>query len=264
MKKIQILTAVPYQKYFPQKVYDFLYNVEEKHFWFAGRNEVIKMIVDRFIGAKKGLRFLEIGCGNGIILALLEKLGFSLTGLDIDINALKLAQKRTNANLICADILKLDNRRRYDAVGLFDVLEHVSDDRSFLRKIRGMLKTRGNIILTVPSDMRLWSRMDEISEHKRRYVKDELVALLANTGYKIEFVSHFNFLLYIPQLLVRRFHDVKHKDKNDTCVYINELKIPPLIINVFLKWLFILEDQILRIITIPFGASLIIVGSKKD
>lgn len=262
MKKIQILTAVPSQKYFPQKVYDILYEVEDEHFWFAGRNEVIKMIVKKFIGVKNGLRFLEIGCGNGIVLSLLGKLGYSLTGIDIDIKALRLAQKRTNADLLCADIYKLQVKKRYEAVGLFDVFEHVDDDRAFLEKIREMLDVGGKIILTVPADMRLWSRMDEISDHKRRYEKNQIITLLKNTGYQIEFVSYFNFLLYFPQLIFRKFHKFESNEKNDTQFYLDELKVPPFIINFFLKWLFLLEDQLLRITTIPFGASLIFVAKK--
>lgn len=264
MKKIQILTAIPAQRYFPQKVYDLLYETEEKHFWYIGRNEVIKMIVARFIGTKKGLDFLEIGCGNGIILALLEKFKFSLTGIDIDIKALKLARKRTNAELICADIYKLKLEKKYEAIGLFDVLEHIDNDETFLEKVREMLETNGKIILTVPLHMKSWSRMDEISGHRRRYSKDGLIALLENAGYRIEFISHFNILLYLPQILARKFYDKRYKNRSETEVYTDELKIPYFIVNFFLKWLFLFEDQLLRIMTIPFGACLIIVGTKKD
>lgn len=264
MKKIKILTSDVQHINYPKKAFEILYKIEDKHFWFAGRNEAIKIILNRFLKQSKKLHFLEIGCGNGIVLALLEKLGFTLTGLDIELAGLKIARKRTNVTLICADIYKLKSKDKYDAIGLFDVVEHIQDDESFLKKSKEFLKTDGKIILTVPADMRLWSQMDKASGHQRRYTRNSLTSLLRRSGFRIEFISYFNCLFYIPQLLFRRFSNKKMIGQNDNQVLIDQLKIPPLLINIALKWLISLEAQLLKIISIPFGASLIIVGSKKD
>lgn len=264
MRKIQIFTTNYRQKNYPKKAFNILSRVEKRHFWFVGRNEAIKIIIERIIKPKRGLKFIEIGCGNGIVLEMLEKFGFSLSGLDIYMEGLKIASKRTNATLLCADIYKLHLKEKYDAIGLFDVLEHIDSDKSFLKKCGEMLSTKGVIILTVPANMRLWSQMDEISGHKRRYGKSNLIALLESAGYNIEYISYFNCLLYVPQLLFRKLSNRELKEKNDQNILISQLRIPPLLINFILKWLCLLEAQLLRIISIPFGTSLIIVGYKKD
>lgn len=250
---------------FPKEAFKILYEIEDKHFWFVGRNKVIKEVIKKFIEDRGGLRFLEVGCGNGMVLSMLEKLGFLLTGLDVNREGLKFARKRTNATLINKDVSKYNPKEKFDAIGLFDVLEHIEDDKSFLEKCGRLLKTKATIFITVPASMELWSRMDEFSGHKRRYSKKNLNILLQKAGYRVEFINYFNSILFIPLLLFRRFHDIKSKIKKGStqALLVEELRVPPLIINTILKWLCFLEPQLVTITTIPFGASLIAVAKKE-
>lgn len=264
MKKKVVGFPKPEKKNYPKEAFEALYKIEDKHFWFAVREEVIKIVINKNIKQKKDHSFLEIGCGTGIVLLLLEKLGFSVTGLDIHREGLQLARKRTCARLLCADIYKLKEEKKYENIGLFDVIEHVDNDALFLTTCRNMLIDGGRVVITAPADMRLWSRMDEASGHKRRYTKRDLINLLQKSGFKVEYSSYFNFLLYIPQFLFRRFSDEQMKKATQHHLLVEELKLPPFPVNFLLKWLLLIEAQILRIIPIPFGTSLIVVGSRKD
>lgn len=264
MKKIVIITSTPIHKNYPKEAFEVLSKVEKKHFWFTTRNRIIEIILNRFIQPSTNRKFLEIGCGSGIVMTHLEKMGFSVTGLDIHMEGLKLAKKKTKAKLIHADILKTKIKKKYDVVGLFDVIEHSQDDVSFLEKSGHVLKTKGKIILTVPANMGLWSRIDQISSHKRRYTKQSLNAMLKKAGYEIEFVSYFNFLLYIPQLIFRKLSNQKIEDKEDNVILSEQLKVPHPLINITFGWVSLLEAQLLRITSIPIGTSLIIVGHKKS
>lgn len=264
MKKTVVGFPKQEKKNYPKEAFEALYKIEDKHFWFAVRQEVIKIIINKNIKQKKDHSFLEIGCGTGIVLLLLEKLGFSVTGLDIHREGLRLARKRTGAQLLYADIYKLKEKNKYENIGLFDVIEHVDNDALLLRTCRNMLIDGGRVVITVPADMRLWSRMDEASGHKRRYMKRDLINLLQKSGFKVEYSSYFNFLLYIPQFLFRRLSDIQMKKETQRYLLIEELRLPPFPINFLLKWLLLIESQILRVIPIPFGTSLIVVGSKKD
>lgn len=250
---------------YPKEAFKILYEIEDKHFWFAGRKKLIKEVIEKFIKNKNKLSFLEIGCGNGILLSMFEKLGFSVTGLDINREGLKFARKRTNATLICASLSKFHPKGKYGAIGLFDVLEHIEDDKSFLEKCKSLLRAKGTIFITVPANMILWSKMDEVSGHKRRYTKKDLNILLQRTGYRVEFINYFNYILFIPLILFRKFHDIKLKIRKSSgqSLLVDELRVPPLIINAILKWICFLEAQLVMIATIPFGASLVAVAKKE-
>lgn len=264
MNKSESLTKTSVHKDYPTKAFEALYKVEDKHFWFAVRQEVIKIVINKNIRQKKGHSFLEIGCGTGIVLVLLEQLGFSVTGLDMHSEGLRFAKKRTKARLLCADIYNLDQTVKYENIGLFDVVEHVDDDVPFFKACREHLVKGGKLVATVPADMRLWSRMDEASGHKRRYDKSELINLLQKSGFKIDFISYFNFLLYVPQFLFRKFSDKQLQKETQQNLLIEELRLPSFPINFLLKWMLLVESQLLRFISLPFGTSLIVVGSKKD
>lgn len=264
MKKTVVGFPKSKKKNYPKEAFEALYKIEDQHFWFAVREEVIKIVINKNIKQKKDHSFLEIGCGTGIVLLLLEKLGFLVTGLDIHKEGLQLARKRTGARLLCADIYNLKEKNKYENIGLFDVIEHVDNDALFLTTCRKMLINEGRIVITVPADMRLWSRMDEASGHRRRYIMRDLISLLQKSGFKVEYSSYFNFLLYIPLFLFRKLSDEQMKKATQHDLLIEELKLPPFPVNFLLKWLLLIEAQILRVIPIPFGTSLIVIGLKND
>ena len=56
---------------------------------------------------------------------------------------------------------------RWDAVCLFDVLEHVDDEAGTLAACRRLLAPDGRLFVTVPAYAWLWSRHDELLGHRR-------------------------------------------------------------------------------------------------
>jgi len=244
---------------FPQKAFKLLIRVEEKHFWFCGRNKTIASAVERFI-KNRNISFLELGCGTGFVLSYLEKMGFKTTGLDIYPEALKYARKRTKSRLISADILKDQLSERFDAAGLFDVLEHIEDQAIFLKKTRKLLKKKGMLFITVPADQRLWSDSDELSGHKRRYNLSELKEVLENAGFEIKQLRYFGFFLYLPLLLTRRYDAKKQLSFQERFSKAYKIPSPPL--NYFLNLTFSIENILSKIFTFPLGSSIIAVAQK--
>ncbi len=97
-------------------------------------------------------RLLDIGSGAGTFLAAmrLRYPAWSLTGIEPDPRAAALA-RRSGATVIEAtlDAAPLDERE-WDAVTLWNVLEHLPDPLAALRRARSLLRPGGVIYLTVP------------------------------------------------------------------------------------------------------------------
>lgn len=136
-------------------------------------------------------RVLEIGCGNGGMLAVLAAAcpGARVVGMDLFGEGLQGVGRP--AALVRADAVAPPFRAAFDLVGLFDVIEHVPDDLTVLRQARALLAPGGWLVLTVPGHPALWSYADEASSHFRRYTRSGLERLLAEAGYVADYVTHF-------------------------------------------------------------------------
>ena len=145
---------------------------EDRHFWFRGRLRVIRTLAAQLVaGLAPGYRVMELGAGNGSVLRVLQDVcakGY-VAGMDISVDGLRLARRRASCHLVCGDIRQSPFARRFDLIGLFDVLEHLPDDAGILAGIHAMLEPGGALLLTVPAGRSLWSHVDEAAGHYRRY-----------------------------------------------------------------------------------------------
>jgi SAM-dependent methyltransferase len=74
----------------------------------------------------------------------------------------------------------------FGAVFALEILEHVEDDRRALSEIHRMLEPEGLLVLSVPLHMRLWTDLDLLSDHVRRYEPEDLQARLGEAGLSVE------------------------------------------------------------------------------
>ncbi len=101
------------------------------------------------------LRVLDVGCGNGSMLALpLAQRGFQVTGIDIDARSIEhakqLAKDLTNATFVCGDVAEL-KMGTFEVVILAEVLEHMTDPHTLLADSAKHLSEDGIVIVTVPN-----------------------------------------------------------------------------------------------------------------
>lgn len=101
-----------------------------------------------------------------------------------------------------ASVSKLPFRSEtFDAVGLFDVLEHIPDATSSLYEARRVLKKRGALLYTVPAFPSLWSKHDELAGHLRRYRLPEIRDLVEESGFRSLWSSMFYGFLLAPAMI---------------------------------------------------------------
>lgn len=236
-----------------------LHEAEDQHFWHRARNE---WIANRLhgLGIRKGHSFLELGCGGGCVSAHLSLRGLRVVGVEGHRQLLQQASRRApEASFWLHDLSRgvgeLPNER-FDAAGLFDVLEHLDSPLRALNNALRMVVAGGLVVGTVPAMMRLWSRVDEQAGHRTRYDERRLRALVgAVDGSFVEEVEHLNRLL-VPLLWARRL--VMDRKRGIGDVAETNFRVPPKAINQSMVWLLRAEREMSRVLplsTVP-GSSL--------
>ena len=236
--------------------YDIEAKVESFHWWFVVRRKLLRLFLSS-IDLPYGCVAMDIGCGVGSNLRILGSAGLNVIGLDRSFYALSLARKRIKLPLLNGDLNKLPIRP--GSVGLIvamDILEHLDNDVGGIRSFYQALKKEGVLILTVPAFRPLWGIQDEITGHKRRYSRQEIVEKLRREGFEIMKSSYFNFFLFFPIFFARRLiHALGLKIDSE-----NEVNSP--LINFFLKSIFSLELYVLRYFSFPLGVSFFCIAKK--
>lgn len=152
----------------------------------------------------KDLFFLDIGPGNGWFLKKISELGFKGEAIEISNNALKLVRRQIKdckgVSVKKGDILKSRISKKYDLIFSFEVLEHIKDDRRAIKRVYSLLKPGGLFVMSVPAHTRLWTPLDKMKGHYRRYERGELKTKLENTGFRISSIETYGF----PFLLLLR------------------------------------------------------------
>ncbi len=179
--------------------FQLLDDVEDRHFWFRARARVIGALVRRATaGLADGYRVLEVGCGNGGVLRVLRRECPTgrVYGMDLYQEGLVRAARRSGCPLVRGDVRASPFVTPFEAIGMFDVLEHLEDDVAILKHVRSLLTPGGALLLTVPAHPSLWSYFDTASRHCRRYTPASLAAALSAAGFRVEYRSQFMAALF--------------------------------------------------------------------
>lgn len=247
--------------------FDQLALVEERHFWFRARNRLIFQFTERIsAGFRPGSLILEVGCGTGNVLSVLQKacpMGL-VVGLELWSEALRYARKRGDAFLVQGDVRQCPFRNQFDLIGLFDVLEHIDEEQETLDCIWRLLVPGGALLLTVPAHQSLWSYFDEAAHHCRRYSPDEIGSKLSAAGFEVEFQSQFMACLFPLVWTFRKLQSFRRRRDPGSAKVLadDEFRVVPLA-NGFLTGLLNLE---VRWLTsghrLPIGTSVVVVARK--
>ncbi|MEO6432899.1 MAG: class I SAM-dependent methyltransferase [Sphingomicrobium sp.] len=236
-------------------VYDQMAALDQRHWWYRARREVLAALIRRRARPPAGARVLEIGCGTGHNLAMLAEFG-EVDALELDAAARAVAQGRLGKPVMASPLPQLKGvaRHHYDLIGAFDVIEHIADDHAAIMSIATRLKPGGKLVMTVPAHRWMWSAHDVVNHHVRRYSRGRLQRLIADTPLRLEVIGYFNSLLFPLAVVERTLSKMRGKDEAN-------LKLPVAPLNAALEKAFALERHAIGRVPLPPGLSLFAVAS---
>jgi len=146
---------------------------------------------------KENGKFLDIGCGNGKNLDLLNQYGWDSYGIELDENAVEYAKSRglkvERSSIEAADF----QNTTFDSIRIWHVFEHLTDPSGALKKMKSLLSSNGEILMAVPNAEsfariifgRYWYGLD-VPRHVISYSPKTLEFLMNAHGLKITEITY--------------------------------------------------------------------------
>ena len=96
----------------------------------------------------KGLKFLDIGCGGGLISEPMCRLGADVTGIDASLKNIKIAETHSKKNNLKINYLntspeKFEEYEKFDVILNLEIVEHVEDVDLYFKSCAKLLKKNG-------------------------------------------------------------------------------------------------------------------------
>lgn len=210
------------------------------------RETLIVQNLQEFI--KKGV-ILDAGCGGGTLAIRLAEKGYKVFCIDDSFESIgKLKEKiklrglEKFINVQKGSILKLPyTSEMFDGIVCGEVLEHIDNDEIAIGELGRVLKSKGVCVASVPAKMNKWDIVDFISDHKRRYSKEELTIKFLSAKFKVLKGFYYGFPLsdfwhryfFIPYLLGKCGSSMEKKVSKPAVLKYNSERITKILSYLF-------------------------------
>lgn len=175
-----------------------------------------KYVADLFFSnIDKTENILDFGAGYGLITEKFKKKGYKISAVEINKTALeKLNDKNIDSYNLIEKVPKSIN-----CIISLNVLEHIEDDDKYIKKFYNHLPQNGKLILYLPSSNLIWTELDDMVNHKRRYSKSGIVELLNSNSFEIEKIFFVDFIGWIVLFFLKMFRVKLDFDKRKIKFY---------------------------------------------
>ncbi len=147
--------------------------------------------------ARAGAAIVDFGAGTGTFAQRVAMAGHTVRCIEPDP---ALRRRLAAAGLGVYASTEEVSPASLDYIYSLNVLEHIEDDLGALRALQSRLKPGGRLMLYVPAFQSLYSSMDRLVGHFRRYRRHQLLALLERAGFEIDRVSYCDSLGFFASL----------------------------------------------------------------
>ena len=189
---------------------------------------------------------LDFGAGAGTFALPFSATGAAVICVEPDPN---LRNMLSAAGLAVYTDLQGIPASSVDCVYSLNVLEHIEDDGAALAALYDRIRPGGKIIIYVPAFNLLFSEMDRLVGHYRRYRRKELVARMQSAGFHVATARYIDSIGFFLALVYRGIG-------NKTGV------ISSGSVKIYDRFLFPLSRIFDRIVLGSFGKNLLVVGTR--
>lgn len=136
----------------------YVFDEQEPHRWARAVQQYAVHLLR--MEPAHGRRMLDIGCALGHFSALAAHRGWRVVGIDLSAEAISRAARQFRLDFHAGDAFRfLDTLPPFDVIFLGDVIEHVQEPQSFIRRIRRALAPGGVVCIDTPNWSSWWRRL---------------------------------------------------------------------------------------------------------
>jgi len=226
----------------------------QNHWWWRSRERAILAEIERLGFKPDGTNsILDVGCGDGLLFNELSPFG-TVQGVETDSATLTESGPWQEQIFNQPFDTSFQPEKKYDLILMLDLLEHLADPHAALEHARSLLTPKGKLIMTVPAFNSLWTTHDDLNHHFTRYTKPTFDALANSSGVRLEKLQYL-FHWTCPVKLAIRIKERLLKSRAESP------QVPQRMINWICFALTRLEQLTISKISMPFGSSLLAIGS---
>lgn len=226
-----------------------------RHWWWRARESLILSTIEKIRNNRTKERILDVGCGDGLLFDQLSQFG-DVEGVEREAALVSTDNPWRTKISICPFDGRFRPYKKFTLILMLDVLEHSSDAQSILQHALDLLDDNGFIVITAPAFPCLWTSHDDLNNHFKRYTKQAIRHLASQSGMKLVSCHYFFNWTFAVKLCL---------NLKERCFGSNPRipTVPPSWVNEVLFWVSVVEQRVFRNTPIPFGSSLIAVGTKR-
>lgn len=175
-----------------------------------------RKLVEKMTNKSKG-QILDIGCGTGAFLNNMQQAGWSITGLEPDDNAVKIANSLYNLSPKTPEELFILPANSFDAITMWHVLEHVHQLHEYIEQLKNLIKSDGVIFIAVPNYQSFdaevygahWAAYD-VPRHLYHFSPKSMEKLVSLHGLKIKTHKPMWFDSFYVSMLSEQYKNKKN------------------------------------------------------
>lgn len=204
------------------------FNVDYENFEFSRKMKARCKKIKLAMAGRDDLRLCDVGCGTGIFLHIAKMSGFSVQGVDVNRKLADFARENFAVDVFCGTLEEAGfSENFFDAVTMWDMLEHVPSPSRLLKEANRILKKGGLVAIETPNidsllhrsscffyyaSLRRWTKPIEIYNvhHLHYFSPSTIKRCLSSNGFHVVDIEKDNTNL--SQWLGRNRDNVIKKD----------------------------------------------------